>query len=148
MATNRYIPRTRHNPGKHLALQCEHMRKHFPCFTCSLRHGLLECFGEITPSEECDTYRIRIRLPRGGTPKVRVLNPKIQPGAKIHTYANGDLCLFDHREQPWMEGDNLHEKIVPWTSEWLVYYELYQLTGQWLGPEAPHGDTPKVAQLN
>lgn len=146
MVTNSYIPRTRHDPGKHLALQCVHMRKHFPCFKCSLMRGTLECIGEITPSDDCDTYRIRIRLRRRGTPEVRVLNPKIQQSSKIHMFSTEDLCLFDHREKPWMDRDNLHEKIVPWTAEWLVFYELYLLTGRWFGPEAPHGNTPKAVQ--
>lgn len=148
MARKRYIPKKRHNDGRHLAVQKLLMRKHFPCFECSLKGGLLECFGEITPSEECETYRIRIRLVRGLTPKVRVLKPRILPSSKIHTYGNGDLCLYDHRDQPWMSDDNLHEKIVPWTAEWLVYYELFLLTGKWMGPEAPHGDSPKSPESN
>jgi len=35
--------------------------------------------------------------------------------------------------------DNIHEKIIPWIAEWLVFYELYRICGKWLGPEAPHG---------
>jgi hypothetical protein len=61
-------------------------------------------------------------------------------------YSSGDLCLYDFREQPWMATDNLHEKIIPWVAEWLVYYELFLLTGKWLGPEAPHGGDIKSPQ--
>lgn len=146
MATKRYIPKTRQNDGKHLALQSILMRKHFPCFKCSLRRGVLECVGTITPCEDCDTYKIRIRLPRGGVPRVRILDPEIKPSRKIHIYKEGDLCLYYYREQPWMDTDHLHEKIVPWTAEWLVYYELFRITGEWMGPEAPHDDEPKEQQ--
>ena len=148
MVKKRYTPRRRVDPSKHLATQKFHMKRHFPCFECSLQNGVLECVGEITPCEECATYKIRIRLRRGFTPKVRVLEPKVQPSSKIHTFSNGDLCLYDHRKHPWMTDDNLHEKIVPWTAEWLVYYELFLMTGEWLGPEAPHGETAKAEQKN
>jgi hypothetical protein len=50
------------------------------------------------------------------------------------------LCLFDPRERSWSNRDNLHETIIPWTAEWLVYYELFLISGVWHGPEAPHGD--------
>lgn len=30
------------------------------------------------------------------------------------------------------------ETIVPWTALWLLYYELWLETDEWLGPEAPH----------
>lgn len=122
------------------------MRKHFPCFDCSVMHRVLTCVGEITPSEGCDTYRVQIRLPVGMTPRVKVLTPKIDYDRRIHMYASGHLCLYKPEDQPWMETDYVHEKIVPWTAEWLVYYELYKLTGEWHGPEAPHSDEPKEQQ--
>ncbi len=53
-------------------------------------------------------------------------------------YLNGSLCLFDPRVSPWKGSYNLHETIIPWTAEWLVFYELYKIHGKWLGPEAPH----------
>ena len=53
-------------------------------------------------------------------------------------YANGTLCLYKPTDDPWKPSDNIHEKIIPWTAEWLVFYELYLMCGKWLGPEAPH----------
>lgn len=148
MATKRFTPKIKHDEGKHLALQSFLIRKHFPCFTCSLRHRVLECEGRITPCEECQPYRIRIRLSLGGIPSVRVLDPPIMPHGKIHMYSNGDLCLYDHRDQPWKATDNLHQKIVPWIAEWLVFYELFLITGEWQGPEALHANTLKSKQSN
>ncbi len=29
--------------------------------------------------------------------------------------------------------------IVPWLMEWLVYYEVWLITGQWEGGGIPHG---------
>lgn len=58
-------------------------------------------------------------------------------------YEHGALCLYEPRETPWRSSDNLHEKIIPWTAEWLVFYELFLIYGKWLGPEAPHGASRK-----
>lgn len=32
----------------------------------------------------------------------------------------------------------LAESVLPWTAEWLFYYEMWHVTGEWGGPEAPH----------
>lgn len=146
MARNRYIPKSKHDSGKHLVLQKIQMATHFPCFRCSLQHRVLICTGEITPSEGCDTYQIQITLPVGKIPRVRILKPDIVPSIRIHMYPSGDLCLYKPSEQPWMEKDFIHEKIVPWTAEWLVYYELFKITDHWYGPEASHGSEPKEVQ--
>lgn len=146
MARRKYIPKSRLDPWKHLAFQKFQMAKHFPCFTCSIQNRVLICTGEITPSEECDTYRIQIKLPAGMIPHVRILNPEIAPSTRIHMYTSGDLCLYKPNEQPWKVSDYIHKKIVPWIAEWLVYYELFKITGQWLGPEATHDSGPKEVQ--
>jgi hypothetical protein len=143
------IPR-RSNAGshRHHAVQKYLIEKHFPCFRCRLHKGILTCVGDITPSEHCNTYRIEIRLNRGDVPMVRILEPRIPSEIyrRVHIYRNGTLCLFDPRERPWSNRDNLHETVIPWTAEWLVYYELFLISGEWHGPEAPHGDQPKEPQ--
>ncbi len=34
----------------------------------------------------------------------------------------------------------IDDTIIPWTAEWLVFYELWKDTGTWQGAEAPHED--------
>lgn len=53
-------------------------------------------------------------------------------------YKDGSLCLYYPGDLAWDGRQNLHETIVPWTAEWLVLHELYLITGEWKGPEAPH----------
>lgn len=141
-----FIPKKKHDEGLHLVRQKLWIEKHFPCFACSVSQGTLECLAEITPCSECDTYKIRLRLKKGGVPSARIVDPIIEPESAIHMYSNGNLCLYDHREQPWKFGDNIHEKIIPWVAEWLVFDELYRLTGKWMGPEAAHGSSEKLPQ--
>ncbi|MCB1100464.1 MAG: hypothetical protein KDN22_33175 [Verrucomicrobiae bacterium] len=123
---------------RHFVMQKALIQKHFECFHCEFNSRKLTCTGEITPAEGCDPYTIRIDYSPGMTPKVWVLRPKIKPRPEIHMYREGCLCLYHPPEDPWLRTDNIHEKIIPWTAEWLVYYELYLLHGKWLAPEAPH----------
>jgi len=71
---------------------------------------------------------------------VRIREPELgvadEQKHDIHMYPNGTLCLYWPQEQPWNDSMSLHDTIVPWVAEWLVYYEYYQETGRWVGPEA------------
>ena len=126
---------------RHFVMQKHFVEQYFPCFRCALRKNVLKCVGTITPSVHCNTYEIGIRYRNKGIPEVRIRRPEIL--RRVHMYSNGTLCLYDYRKQPWSTHDNIHEKIIPWTAEWLVFYELFLITGRWLGPEAPHGDGEK-----
>lgn len=114
------------------------VEKYFPSFQCHLNRGLLECIGTMCPTEFSEAYKLRLRYTEWGIPEVRILKPKIIPNAKIHMYRNGDLCLYHPPTQPWSSTLNLHETIIPWTAEWLVFYELFLSEGKWLGPEVSH----------
>jgi len=135
----RYIfKRDRAAEYRQFVLQKQLVEKHFPFFRCALRRNVLECVGEIVPSVHCCPYQIGIRYQYESIPQVRIRRPEIRQ--RVHMYRDGTLCLYDHREKPWSPRDNIHEKIIPWTAEWLVFYELQLLSGKWWGPEASHGD--------
>jgi hypothetical protein len=139
MAKRHWISRDYGIGERLFAIQKALVEKHFPCFECGMSHRCLECEGVITPSEGCGTYRVRISYARGGVPRVKIKDPQIIPSSAIHMYNDGTLCLYEPCETPWKSSDSLHEKIIPWTAEWLVFYELFLICGKWLGPEAPHG---------
>ncbi|TIL60500.1 MAG: hypothetical protein E5Y79_09465 [Mesorhizobium sp.] len=44
------------------------------------------------------------------------------------------LCLFDPEDREWTPANLIAETTVHWTAEWLAYYELWHLTGDWLAP--------------
>jgi len=123
----------------HFILETNRLKKHFPFLDCTLRGGQLTCRGSITPSEGCDTYKVKLVYRKGETPKVYIVDPPIEAHPKYHMYKDGHLCLFDPRVSPWYSDMMVHETIIPWSAEWLVFYELWKETGKWMGPEAPHG---------
>lgn len=119
----------------------------FPCFRCkavSADTTKLECFGSIRPTEHSITYSLKLDYQVWTTPRVYVVEPEIMPSAQIHIYQEGHLCLFYPKETPWTPVLHISDTILPWTAEWLVYYELFKITGQWLGKSALHDSSAKT----
>jgi hypothetical protein len=83
---------------------------------------------------------------------LRVLDPELCTRADApdkpvpHLYRNSDgrdsLCLYDpgveSAQSEWQTWMPLATTIVPWTAEWLGYYEFWLATGRWHGPEVMH----------
>jgi hypothetical protein len=121
----------------------------FPSFRQTARGNPFIWEGALKPTELSATYRVRITYHRGKRPAVDVLDPPLAPreeGGRIpHTFRPGRLCL--HLPEDWDSRMYLHQTIVPWTSLWLYYYELWHATGEWLGgghePAAPKQENHK-----
>jgi hypothetical protein len=66
-------------------------------------------------------------------PRIRVLDQlETRPGESLpHTYNTGTLCLYEPDE--WTDSMYLADTIVPWTTEWLINYEIWLATGDWHG---------------
>ncbi|MCI2960525.1 hypothetical protein [Pediococcus pentosaceus] len=45
------------------------------------------------------------------------------------------ICLYYNygKRKEFIFGDSLKKTIIPWTKEWLYFYDLYKITGQWYG---------------
>jgi hypothetical protein len=44
------------------------------------------------------------------------------------------LCLWDPDEMFWDPEMPIATTIIPWTSEWLLFFEYWQISGEFLGP--------------
>ena len=130
------------NPGdRYRRIVCEQalIREAFPFLNPRIRGLELDCRGRIRPTAGCGLYRVELHYTSGRSPTVRIIEPQIERRSEIHIYGDGALCLYDWREQPWSDKWHLHETIIPWAAEWLVFYELFLATGKWLGASAIHG---------
>lgn len=128
-----------------LVLQKFRIRRQFPSLSVRVRGDRLLCVGSVCPVESGCRYRFELTYRYGSAPEVRILRPHIEPSPDIHMYKDGTLCLYYWHEQPWKTSHQLHDTLLPWIAEWVLFYEGYQLTGRWLGPEAEHG-TAKMPQ--
>lgn len=43
------------------------------------------------------------------------------------------LCLFDPQTAEWSPGAAIADTIVPWTYEWLFYFEEWLVSDEWKG---------------
>jgi len=94
----------------------------------------------VCPTPLSQTYKIRLDYQYGDTPRVYVTDPYPlgkYPGKKVlpHVYStkNQQICLYYPGIGEWNRDMLLARTIVPWASEWLLFYELWLSTGVWLG---------------
>lgn len=126
-------------PGKkplNLAFQYRKFKQVKPEFECVLEQATLTCRGIVQPTAASEKYTIRIQYQLGQTPHVFVESPVLQqrPEEKIpHLYRDGSLCLYYPKWREWDSTMYLVERIIPWTSLWLFYYECWLATGEWMG---------------
>lgn len=48
------------------------------------------------------------------------------------------LCLYYPKYKEWTKSMFLSETIIPWAIDWIKYYELWRITGKWLGGGIVH----------
>lgn len=114
------------------------MQRYFPQFQFKRVGGAPAWAGTLQPGPGMSAYRVRIKLPLPKSPRVWVISPQLRPRVP-HVYADGSLCLYYPRDESWTPNRFLALTILPWTSYWLACYEIWMLTGEWYGQEAPHG---------
>jgi len=96
--------------------------------------------GKLQPTNLSITYDIRVEYNIGCNPNIYVLSPSPLPLAKDatklpHTYNHEKqhLCLYHRLMNEWNERKMIAKTIIPWTSEWLLHYEIWVTTGTWHG---------------
>jgi hypothetical protein len=120
------------------------MRLKFPALAFTLKRGLITWTGEWLPHALSDTYRIRVSYTIGSRPKIAILSPelKLAEGKTRlpHAYPDGQTDICVHRPEEWTPAKYIADTIMPWISQWLRFYEVWQQTGSWEGegthPEA------------
>jgi len=118
------------------------MKQQLPEFT--FERKTVSWHGTLTPSLLSETYTVLIRYHIPQAPSVFVVRPEIERNAK-HRFKDDSLCIYDTREREWHDGMFISQSIVPWTSEWLLYYEAWLIdpSHRWFGAEALHGSALK-----
>ena len=102
------------------------------------QHIIWEC--DIMPTPLSQTYRIKIDYRANIKPDVYVVTPYPLPrynGSKklehVYSTEKQKLCLFHPSFDNWNYAKPLVKTIIPWAAEWLMYYEIWVVTGEWEG---------------
>lgn len=131
-----------------IPLQVTGLRSRFPDSKISFTPKTLEWIGKIKPTPLSRIYTVKINYTLGSRPAVLVLEPELEarPGEKLpHVFKGDRLCLFEKLYVEWSGAMLVADSIVPWSSAWLAYYEIWKATGFWSGSIASHaiGGDPK-----
>jgi len=131
--------------ARSLAQQAFALHASFPRERADLSSKRLIWRGTITPTPLSRSYLVSITYRIGRFPDVRVLTPALEcrPHKSIpHLFSSRALCL--HLEDEWSSDMLIVHTTVPWTSEWLLNYEIWLATGTWYGG----GEWPPPRQAN
>lgn len=104
--------------------------------------------GRIRPGDSCALWNVEVVYRQSGSPTVYVLSDAVNllEPAPPHVFPRDEtgrypLCLYDHG---WDRHESIANTIVPWTAEWLFFFEVWVATEQRLGGGAavvpPSGD--------
>jgi hypothetical protein len=107
----------------------------FPGFQITTTRNQLRCIGVLRPSQIGDAYTVELEYDVPDRPRVHVLRPELRLAegkTKLpHVFPGNELCL--HLYTDWRPEQRISEFIVPWISVWLYFYEVWLITGEWLG---------------
>jgi len=128
-----------------LIKQKKYIEKHFSFLKCKIswRHWSLRCRGQVFSDVNNCIYELELIYRPFKAPLVFIKEPDIPHTMKIHVYSNGSLCLYHASEIKWNKKTMIYDTTIPRIAEWIMYYELWQLTGEWEGPEYPHHEKSK-----
>jgi hypothetical protein len=120
-----------------LTLQAHHLKMKFPESTVRVKRSCLRWEGVLLPTPLSDLYTVRVTYKLKKSPRVNILKPEllIPEGKSLlpHTYSEKRLCLYFPGSKDWSGNMLLSKTIIPWISEWLYFYELWLVTGEWYG---------------
>lgn len=126
------------------AQQIGRMRLKFPGLAVSFKKGSINWTGDWWPHPLSSMYRIQVTYTVGRRPRISVRSPRLELAEGKtrlpHVYLGGQMDICVHRPEEWTASNFIADTIMPWISQWLRFYEVWQQTGSWEGggthPEA------------
>lgn len=134
---------------KTISEQLSAIRSKYPQFeTAFVSHSGLKVTGALQPTSRSAAYTFVLKYNLTESPKIKIVSPELKKNEKgedaEHLYPNGYLCLYQPKYREFTRTDLLTDTIIPWVSLWLYHYEVWHLTGEWLGG----GEHPKSKTKN
>lgn len=125
------------NKPKTIVEQMASIRTVYPHFEVQYSRESLLAKGKIQPTSRSCNYTIVIEYKYRCQPTIKVIEPQLMRNfnnEKIpHTYLGEFLCLYRPKYNEFKWSDFISATIIPWTSLWLYYYEIWHVTGEWEG---------------
>ncbi len=124
-----------------LAEQSFALINHFPQFKEEFTEGKVTWIGTLQPQLISRVYTVKIEYEKNGFPKVWVIDPSLERYNKQpipHMYNQERLCLYYPPAKEWKRSKWIYQTIIPWICLWLRHYEIWLITGRWMGGGIGH----------
>lgn len=114
--------------------------KSYPESKSIIKDGVLTWYGAIKPTPLSRTYDIKIICQINNRPKVILYGDSVRGLENLqfpHHFKidkekkTVELCL--HLWHEFNYSALIADTIIPWTQEWLYFYEIWLATGEWCG---------------
>ncbi len=130
--------KTKHYTYTELLIQSRQVEKFFSVEEKYIKKGKVELILNLQPTDVSINYKVKLIAHQNRrNVKIYVINPKIniyENDKKVpHLYSDGSLCLYYPEYNEWEYTDYWVDTLIPWTSLWLFYYEIWKETGEWVG---------------
>jgi hypothetical protein len=126
--------------NKTIAQQASALKFKFPEWDVNFDAVSLIATGRIKPTSRSNSYMVEIKyniIQKKPLVEVKILDPILIKNEKEeeipHMYSQESLCLFMPKYNEFKKTDLICDTIIPWTSLWVYYYEIWHTTGTWLG---------------
>ncbi len=120
-----------------IPIQFANVKKEYPQFKTSISKDTLLIEGHLQPTPRSGFYHFKLRYFIGQRPKIKIIKPDLTRNFKNekipHLYSGNELCLYYPKHKEFDSNCKISEYIIPWISLWLYYYEIWHITGEWLG---------------
>lgn len=116
------------------------LEMNYSFLNCTIQNKILIIKGQFQPTDISSVYFYKIKYDGEYSPKVYIEEPLIDYNDEIHMYPSDNrLCLYYPQDMPWNARlHHLFDTIIPWTHEWIIFYEKYLISGRWEHPFVPH----------
>ena len=133
-----HVFQKKHYTFPELMQHCQEVKRSFPNAHIKINSRKVELFLKLKPTFASIEYEIKLVAKKNSKlVNIFVVNPKIglyENNRRVpHMYSNGSLCLYYPQYNEWDYTDSWAETLIPWTSLWLFYYEIWIETGEWIG---------------
>lgn len=123
---------------KTISEQIASMKYKYPHFkTIFTSFNKMKVTGVLQPTARSESYHFVLRYDLKGIPNVRITSPELKENEKgeviPHLYSTQNLCLYRPKYLEFQKKHFLCDTVIPWISLWLYYYEVWHLTGEWIG---------------
>lgn len=111
----------------------------------SIKRNDLNCLIRVKPTEDSREYELTVKCKSNKSPQAYLINQGIlfsQNDNLPHVYECKyysekkefiRLCLYYPITEEWTNDMMIADTFIPWAIEWLYYYEIWRMTGKWLG---------------